>query len=103
MFELQAPETVCQVLGARVRALRLARNLTQDEMARMCGVSLSSVRRLESNGQGSLLLWVQVAQALNATDTLESLFAVPVQSIAQAEGAALAASRQRARNARRKV
>ncbi len=103
MFELQSPEAICKVLGARVRALRLARNLSQSELADMCNVSLSGVRRLESQGQGSLSLLVKAALALNATDTLAPLFAAPVLSIAQAQSAAQMATRRRARSARRKV
>ena len=89
------------MLGQRVRALRLARNLSQQELADMSGASLSTVRRLEAAGQGSLLLAVQVAQALHATQGLEPLFALPAGSIAEAEAAVQTASRQRARKPRR--
>ena len=88
------------MLGERVRALRLARNLSQQELADMCGASLSTVRRLEASGQGSLHLVVQVAQALHATQGLEALFALPGRSIAEAEAAVLLSTRQRARKPR---
>ncbi len=101
MLELQSPETVCRMLGERVRVLRLARNISQQELADMCGVSLSTVRRLEASGQGSLQLMVQVAQALHAMQGLEPLFDMPARSIAEAEAAAQLSLRQRARKPRR--
>lgn len=100
MFALQSPETICRTLGARVRALRLARNLAQGELADMSGASLSTIRRLEAEGQGSLQLLVQVAQALQATEGLEPLFAPALRSIAEAEAAVHANARQRARKPR---
>ena len=55
MLDLFTPETICRTLGERLRALRLARNLSQQDLAAMSGVSLSTVRRLESAGQGGFL------------------------------------------------
>lgn len=97
MFDLRPPESVCRTLGERARALRLARNLSQQELANMGGVSLSTVRRLEARGQGGIQTLVQVAQALGVAEGLEGLFTLPMRSIAEAQGAAQAAQRQRAR------
>lgn len=97
MFSLYPPETICRTLGERVRALRLARNLSQQELAGMGGVSLSTVRRLEASGQGGIQTLVQVAQALGAVDGLQGLFTLPARSIAEAQDASQAAQRQRAR------
>jgi transcriptional regulator with XRE-family HTH domain len=100
MFFLESPESICRAIGARGRALRLARNLSQQELARMAGVSLSSIRSFEAGGQGAFGLVVSIAFALQATDDLEPLFALPQQTIAQAEAAARAVRRQRARKRR---
>lgn len=99
MFSLQSPESVSRQLGARLRALRLARNVSQADLARMTGASLSSIRRLEAAGQSTLVLLVRVAQALHAADALDDLFASTGHSIAQAEALAQAGRRQRARRA----
>lgn len=101
MFILQSPEAICRTLGERVRVLRLARNLSQGELAGMSAASLSTIRRLEASGQGSLQLLVQVALALQATEGLELLFASPPRSIAEAEAAARTIRRQRAGKSRR--
>ncbi|MBS0465744.1 MAG: helix-turn-helix transcriptional regulator [Proteobacteria bacterium] len=97
MLDFLPPEAICRTLGERVRLLRLARNLSQQELAGMSGVSLSTVRRLEASGQGGLQTLVQVAQALGAVDGLQGLFALPERSIAELEAAVQTVQRQRAR------
>ncbi|MCE4536467.1 helix-turn-helix transcriptional regulator [Pelomonas sp. P7] len=97
MIDLLPASAVCAQLGRRLRVLRLARNLGQAELAARAGCSLSAVRRLEAQGQGSLELVVRVAQALQAADGLGALFELPaVTSIAQAEAAAGGPVRRRA-------
>ncbi|WP_156373197.1 helix-turn-helix transcriptional regulator [Pseudorhodoferax sp. Leaf267] len=100
MLELQTPDAICQMLGERVRALRLARNLSQQELADRAGASLSTIRRFEASGQGSMLLMVQLAQALQASDGLQHLLTLPTRSIAEAEAAVQLSTRQRARKPR---
>lgn len=97
MFALQSPDSITRVLGERVRVLRLARNISQAELAAMAGVSLSSIKRFEASGQGTLRLLGAVTIALQATDALDILFVQPVQTIAQAEAAADSGLRKRAR------
>jgi transcriptional regulator with XRE-family HTH domain len=96
-FKLYSIEEICADLGGRIRRLRLAQNLTQQQLADMTKSSLSSIRRLEGQGQGSLELMVSVAQALQSIEHLAHLFQQPVQTIAQAEREQLLATRQRAR------
>jgi transcriptional regulator with XRE-family HTH domain len=97
MIDLLPAPAVCAQLGRRLRALRLVRNLGQAELAARAGCSLSAVRRLEAQGQGSLELVVRVAQALQAADGLGTLFELPaLTSIAQADALASGPSRRRA-------
>ncbi|MFG6431502.1 helix-turn-helix domain-containing protein [Roseateles sp. LYH14W] len=97
MIDLLPAPAVCIQLGQRLRALRLLRNLGQAELAARAGCSLSAVRRLEAQGQGSLELVVRVAQALQAAEGLGMLFELPaLTSIAQAEALAGSPSRRRA-------
>ncbi len=96
-FNLLSSRSICADLGARLKRLRLAQNLSQQQLAQMTQSSLSSVRRLESQGQGGFEFVVRVAQALQSIDQLEDLFAPSVQSIAQAEREQALATRQRAR------
>jgi transcriptional regulator with XRE-family HTH domain len=97
---LESPKSICRTVGIGSRALRLARNLSQQELARMTGASLSSIRRFESSGQGAFDLVVRIALALQATNGLDLLFALPQHTIAQAEAAVQVVQRQRARKRR---
>ena len=100
MFTLLPSETVARTLGERVRVLRLGRNLSQQELASMCASSLSSIRRLERFGQGTLDLVIRVAQTLRAVEPLETFLLPGVQSIAELEAKSRSLSRQRARKKR---
>ena len=96
-LDLQTPEEICRLLGSRCRALRLARNLSQAELASMTGSSLSSIRRLEAGGQGTLLLLARVTQTLQATHQFESFLVLPAAiRIADLEREAALAARRRA-------
>lgn len=101
-IDLLTPEELCRELGGRCRALRLARNLGQAELARMTGSSLSSIRRFETHGQGTLLLLTRIVQALQAAAEFESLLLLPTTSIADVERAAAARRRQRAGGPRKR-
>ncbi len=96
-FNLLSSERICTALGARVRRLRLARNITQQQLAQMTQASLSSVRRLEAQGQGNFDFVVRVAQALQVSEQFDDLFTQPAASIAETERSLAQAQRQRAR------
>lgn len=97
LFNLLSPEAASAELGARVKRLRLMRNLSQQQVAGMAGCSLSSLRRLETVGQATLDLVLRVAQALQVAGQFDALFTESVQTIAQAEREAALSLRKRAR------
>ncbi len=99
-FNLLSSQSVCEQLGARIKLLRLSRNLSQLQLAEMTQSSLSSVRRLEAEGQGSLEFVVRIAQALQVVDQLNDWFVQSTLSIADAERAQAVTQRQRARSPR---
>lgn len=101
-IDLLTPEEICREIGARCRALRLARNLAQADLAAMTGSSLSSIRRLEARGQGTLLLLAHVAQALQAAQQFESFLVPPATRIADVERAVAASQRRRAGSPRKR-
>ena len=88
---------ICALLGARVRGLRRAQNLTQSELAGRAGISFGAVRKLEAGGQSTLATFVKCVQALGASNDFEHLLAPPLTSIAQMERKAATAGRKRAR------
>ena len=96
-FNLLSSSGICSELGGRIKRTRLAKNLSQQQLTDMTENSLSSVRRLETSGLGSLEFIVRVAQAVQAVEPLEDLFVQPVQSIAQGQRDRSLAQRRRAR------
>ena len=61
-------------LAKRVRNLRKRRNITQERLADMSGVSLGSIKRFETIGQISLASLTKIAIALNFVDQIKQLF-----------------------------
>lgn len=66
-----------QLLGQRVRALRLAADLKIDTLAERAGLSAMTVRRFETTGRGSLDTLLKLALALGRLDELAELLAPP--------------------------
>ncbi len=61
------------VIGAEVRAARIAANLDQGELAKHADVSLGAVKNLEAGKGSTLKTLVRVVRALGRTEWLESL------------------------------
>jgi transcriptional regulator with XRE-family HTH domain len=61
------------VIGAEVRAARIAANLDQAELARRADISLGAVKNLEAGKGSTLKTLVRVVRALGRTEWLESL------------------------------
>lgn len=99
MFDAEfatVPELV-QALGQRLRAQRIAKSLTQADLATRAGVSVSAIKKLEATGLTTLETFVRVIQALGLVDELTHLLTLrPTTSIAAME-AAQATPRQRVR------
>jgi transcriptional regulator with XRE-family HTH domain len=75
-----------QIIAHRVRALRLAANLSQKSLAQRAGVNYSTLRLFERTGQISLFHLALLASALNRGDDLLGLFKIPeVTSLAEVE------------------
>ena len=72
-----ALDEALQALGARARALRLSRELGQEELAARAGVGVATVRRFESTGVASIENVLRIARALHAEGAFDGLFAAP--------------------------
>lgn len=95
-FIISTPSEVMEILGSRLRAHRLAQQLSQHELAGMAGLSLGALRKLERDGQCSLETLIRVAQALGLVGELDELFMLKPQSISQMEMVEMVRQRQRA-------
>ncbi len=62
-----------QTLGDGIRAVRLARRLTQVELADRANVSLGALKHLESGAGSTTTTLVKVLRALDADDWLHRL------------------------------
>jgi transcriptional regulator with XRE-family HTH domain len=88
-------------LGERARALRVLRNLQQEELASRAGIGVATVKRFERTGRASMENVLRIASVLGARDGVESLFAAPkFRSIDEAMSMSAAKQRQRVRRSR---
>ena len=65
-------KAIATELGQRIKARRLRRNLTQQELASACTLSLNSIKALEG-GKGKLATLIAVLRELQSLDDLASL------------------------------
>lgn len=100
-FNLATQQEISLALGERLRAQRLAQDLAQEDLAARAGVSLSTLKRLESVGVCGMDSVIRVAQALGLAGGFESLFVLKIESIAQMEQAEKSTTKKRAGRARR--
>ena len=73
MFDLKTPADHARDLGARLRALRLQRNLTQAHVAQQAGFSRPTLAVLENGGKGTLENLARVMYVLGRERELDSL------------------------------
>ena len=94
---------VCQELGGRLRAHRLAQNMRQAELAEKAGVSKLTIINLEKKGTVTFHSFIQVVRALGLLDELTEVFKLQSNSIAMMEAVDAAAKRVRASSRRKSV
>jgi transcriptional regulator with XRE-family HTH domain len=88
-------------LGRNVRALRIAKRLTQSEVARRANVSLGALQHLERAEGATVATLVKVLRALDAQGWLNTLAPAPPQFSPLAVLADTKAQRARRRGAPR--
>lgn len=85
-IEIKTPNEVAQTLAHRVKALRLDRRWTQQEVAGRAGITLATYRRFERTGRIALERLLKVAVVLDALSGFDQLFArSAAQSLAELE------------------
>lgn len=97
-LDLQNPREMARTLARRVKALRLDRGWTQQEIAERAGLALTTYRQFERTGRISLERLLKLAVILDAREGFEHLFArPPAQSLAELEKLADRQTRKRGR------
>jgi transcriptional regulator with XRE-family HTH domain len=71
---LFSPTELCEAIGRRAKERRLALGLRQIDLARQAGVPLSTLKRFEQAGSGSLGTVARIAFALRAEREFGGLF-----------------------------
>ena len=95
-------DAVLQELGARLRAARLRRNLSQEKLAKEAGVGRVTLQRLEEGKVNATLpILIRLLRTLDLSEGLERLLPAPGPSPLE-EMERRGRPRQRARKARQK-
>src|SRR5687768_7354047 len=76
-LELQTPGEIGRNVAAKVRALRLHRGWTQQEIADRSGLTLATYRRFERTGRIALERLLRIAVVLDARAGFDQIFALP--------------------------
>jgi transcriptional regulator with XRE-family HTH domain len=76
-MSIYAPREAAGAIGARARALRLAQNRRQADLATAAGVTLATLRRFEATGRVGFEAVIRVALALGAEREFALLFPAP--------------------------
>lgn len=80
-FYSLSDKAIADELGARIRALRLRSNTTQQALADATTLSLNTIKALEA-GRGKLASLIAVLRELGALDTLDSFIPdIPVSPL----------------------
>jgi len=88
-------------MGERIRDIRIAKNLTQEEVAEDIGVSLSTIKRIESGTGSTLENFLRILRYFNLTQNLEVL--IPTQQQSAEEIYRNVSKRQRARKEKQTI
>jgi transcriptional regulator with XRE-family HTH domain len=96
------PDKAAASIGAKIRQHRLARNITQSELAAQTSMSCSTVKRIEAAGQGSLRDIMAIAIQLGIDhDIITAIPPPPLQSLADLDNEGRRKKRVRAKAYRR--
>ncbi len=68
------PRAISKKIAGKMKRRRLALNLTQENLSKMSGVSLGSLKRFENQYKISLEHLLQLALALDALEGFNNLF-----------------------------
>jgi len=76
-FELASSAVIAAELGRRLNELRLAQDLTQQQLAQRAGVSRRTIVKAANDGSISLDSFIRIMQALGLTGHLAALLPDP--------------------------
>jgi transcriptional regulator with XRE-family HTH domain len=92
---LKSPEELQSELGAAVKAMRLSKNITQQEVATRADVAVRAIGRLESGSGSTVETLVRALKAMGSADAISRLAPRPAVSPIALLNASQARSRAR--------
>ena len=84
-FSFATEQEIRIQLGQRLRSQRLLKDISQEELAIRAGISISTIKLIESKGQSTLENFVRVLVALDLAVEMQTLFESKPLSIAMME------------------
>lgn len=101
-FSLTTPDQAAAAIGEKIKQHRIAKNITQMDMAKRTSVSPSTLKRIEAGGFGSLRDVMAIAIELGLDhDIIAAIPRPPLQSLADLDNEGHRIHRIRARAHRR--
>lgn len=79
VIERNTDQEILQEVGGRIRAYRLQRNLSQEELARRAGVNRTTVRDIEGGKDSQLSTLAKLMRALGRLEDLNAF--LPLASV----------------------
>lgn len=73
-FILNTPQEIRQEIAKRAKGRRLARNLSQEGLARRAGISPGTIKRFEKTGHISIDSFLKIALVLDAASEFDHVF-----------------------------
>ena len=64
-------QAIVEVLGKRIKQLRLNKRYTQKELAAVAGVNINTVQNIEYGRSVSMSIFIQILRALKSLDQLD--------------------------------
>jgi transcriptional regulator with XRE-family HTH domain len=97
LTDLHTDDAILHELGQRLERLRLARNISQEELGRMAGISRATVVRVEAGDSVQMATMVKLWRALDLLGEIDSAVPERLDSpIAEVERERRQQSRKRA-------
>jgi transcriptional regulator with XRE-family HTH domain len=84
-FSFATEQEIRLELGQRLRYKRLLKDISQEELAIRAGISISTMKLIESKGQSTLENFVRVLVVLDLAVEIQTLFECRPMSIAMME------------------
>ena len=89
--------SIRQKIGEKIREFRLSRNITQRDLAKMAGISLSSMSSIEKGDNVSVSTFISILRSVNGLEMLTPFVQPPeISPIAYAQLMEKQRSRKRA-------